>query len=118
MLDHTKKPPINNVTLLFEGHEEKQREAIVALKSLDFNPLSISDSIPWRDAFPEFAANESGNCLSAARQKKEFTQAALSDFTGISRRHLSEMENGKREIEKITAQRLADILDVDYRVFL
>ena len=118
MLDHTKKPPISNVTLLFEGPEEKQGEAIVALKTLGFNPLSISGSIPWRSAFPEFAANESGTCLVAARNKKGLTQANLSELTGIPRRHLSEMENGKRGIGKKTAQRLAEVFDLDYRVFL
>jgi len=46
------------------------------------------------------------------------TQVALSEFTGIPRRHISEMENGKRPIGKMTANKLAEALNVDYRVFL
>ena len=36
--------------------------------------------------------------LSGARYRKSLTQQMLSDLTGISRRHLSEMEQGKRSI--------------------
>lgn len=119
MLDHTKKPPINKVTLFFEGPEEKQREAIHALNALGFKVIVTSGgAIPWRDAFPQLAANESGTCLVGARKKNGLTQALLSELTGIPRRHISEMENGKRGIGKITAQKLADALAVDYRVFL
>jgi len=39
-------------------------------------------------------------------------------MTGIPRRHISEMEHGKRPIGKETARRLAKALKCDYRVFL
>jgi plasmid maintenance system antidote protein VapI len=42
----------------------------------------------------------------------------LSEMTGIPRRHISEMEHGKRPIGKETARKLAKALDCDYRVFL
>jgi transcriptional regulator with XRE-family HTH domain len=85
---------------------------------LGFDTIENSTSVPWRDAFPEFVANEPGTCLAGARNKKGFTQVALSELTGIPRRHISEMENGKRPIGKMTANKLAEVLDVDYRVFL
>jgi transcriptional regulator with XRE-family HTH domain len=56
--------------------------------------------------------------LAAARHKKSLTQVTLSDITEIPRRHISEMENGKRPIGKKTAKKMAEVLDVDYRVFL
>jgi plasmid maintenance system antidote protein VapI len=39
-------------------------------------------------------------------------------MTGIHRRHISEMENGKRPIGKENAKKLAKVLNADYRMFL
>ena len=119
MLDHTKKHRTDKITLFFEGPKENEREAIIALKALGFmNTVKNADSVSWRDAFPEFASNEPGTCLVAARHKKSLTQKLLSDLTKIPRHHISEMENGKRPIGKKTAKKMAVVLDVDYRVFL
>ena len=120
MLEHTKRHPTDRVSLRFEGPKEKQQEAISALRAfLGFtDAINSSISIPWREAFPEFTPNETETCLIGARNKKGLTQEALSELTGIPRRHISEMENSKRPIGKITAKKLADALDVDYRVFL
>ena len=119
MQEHTKKRPTDRVSLQFEGPKEKQGEAINALKILGFiNTINSSSSVPWREAFPEFATNELGTCLTGARKKKGLTQETLSGLTGIPRRHISEMENSKRPIGKMTAKKLAAALDVDYRVFL
>ncbi len=98
--------------------QKKKGEAINALKTLGFDSIRNSTSAPWRDAFPEFIANEPGTCLAGARNKKGLTQVALFEFTGIPRRHISEMENSKRPIGKMIAKKLAEVLDVDYRVFL
>jgi len=46
------------------------------------------------------------------------TQEELSQRAGIPRRHLSEMENGKRPIGKESAKKLAAALHCDYRRFL
>ncbi|NCC85676.1 MAG: XRE family transcriptional regulator [Clostridia bacterium] len=42
----------------------------------------------------------------------------MAKATGIPRRHISEMENNKRTIGKERAKRMAEVLNVDYRVFL
>lgn len=119
MLDHTKKHHTEKITLFFEGPKENEREAVIVLKALGFmNTVKKTDSISWRDAFPEFASNEPGTCLVAARHRKSLTQETLSEVTGIPRRHISEMENGKRPIGKKTAKIMSEVLDVDYRVFL
>ena len=118
MLEHTKKHPTDKVTLRFEGPKAKQREAVSVLKALGFNTIKNSIAVPWREAFPEFITNEPGTCLAGARNKKGLTQDTLSRLTGIPRRHISEMENSKRPIGKMTAKKLADVLNVDYRVFL
>jgi len=76
--------------------------------------INRSFSIPRREAFPEFAGNEPGTCLAASRSKNGMTQAVLCELTGIPRRHLSEMEKGKRPVGKMTAKKLSAALDTDY----
>jgi len=80
------------------------------------------ERIPWRemDAIREQVNQygEYGVTLRGARGKEELTQVQLSNATGIPRRHLSEMENGKRPIGKKNAKKLAEALYCDYRIFL
>ena len=114
MLEHTKTPPIE---LRFLGPAKNKKEAISALKSLGFS--DVSDSIPWREAFPkELIENESGTCLAGARHKEGLTQIQLSEKTGIPQRHISEMECGKRPIGKKSAKLFGKVLNINYRIFL
>ncbi len=106
-----------HIKVTFIGPRKKRVEAIKALKILGFN--EVSDSVPWREVFQEFDEDqEPGVCLSGARIKGDMTQAELSSLTGIPQRHISEMENNKRPIGKINAKKLAESLNVDYRLFL
>jgi plasmid maintenance system antidote protein VapI len=59
-----------------------------------------------------------GTMLRGARYREDMTQAQLAEVSGIPRRHLSDMENNRRPIGKQTARKLAEVLKVDYRVFL
>ncbi len=114
MLEHTKKLPIE---LKFLGPQANKTKAIKALKSFGF--VNISDTVPWRDLFPEYADEElPGVCLAGSRHKENMTQKQLSELTGIPQSHISEMENSKRAIGKKTAKILANVLNVNYRVFL
>jgi DNA-binding XRE family transcriptional regulator len=114
MLEHTKKLPAE---LKFLGSQANKTKAIKALKSLGF--VNISDTVPWRDLFPEYADEElPGVCLARSRHKENMTQKQLSELTGIPQSHISEMENDKRGIGKKAAKILAKVLNVNYRVFL
>jgi DNA-binding XRE family transcriptional regulator len=75
----------------------------------------VSDDIDAKKALPD---RSPGTLLSGARYREDMTQAQLSKATGIQRRHISEMENGKRTIGKANARRLGKVLGVDYRYFL
>ncbi len=114
----TKKPRTKGIVVLqFTGPLEKKDKAIEALKSLGF--VDTSESISWRDAFPEY--NDSalpGVALAGARAKEGLTQQEPSRLTGIPQRHISEMENGKRAIGKERARRFAKVLNIGYKVFL
>ena len=59
-----------------------------------------------------------GKALYVYRDNANLTLAELSAKTGIAESHLSAMENGKRGIGKVTAQKLGKALKCDYRRFL
>ena len=65
-----------------------------------------------------FSDSTPGALLKGARYKEGMTQEQLANASGIARRHISEMENNRRPIGKERAKRLAEVLKVDYRVFL
>ena len=114
MLEHTKKLPIE---LKFIGPPMNKDKAIEVLKSLGF--VNVSDSVPWRDLFPEYSDEDlPGVCLAGSRVKERLTQKQLSELTGIPQSHISEMENGKRPIGKKLAKILAKALNVGYKIFL
>jgi DNA-binding XRE family transcriptional regulator len=117
MQGHTKKHPTETVELRFIGPMANMAQAIDTLKSLGF--VDTSDSVPWRDAYPEYSeAQLIGKALAGARYKEGLTQVQLSKLTGIPQRHISEMENGKRTIGKEIAKRLGKALNIGYKTFL
>lgn len=117
MQEVMRKHRIETTELIFAGPMKNKNKAILALSDLGFK--DVSDSVPWEDAFPEYDRNDlSGVCLRGARYKENITQKQLSEMTGISQCHISEMENGKRQIDVKTAKKLAKVLNVGYKVFL
>jgi DNA-binding XRE family transcriptional regulator len=75
--------------------------------------------VPWRTAFPPLSeAARPGRMLRAARTKEALSQLQLAGLTGIPQRHISAMEHGKRTIGRERAKKLAEVLQVDYRLFL
>ena len=118
MLEVTKEPHIDKLReVRFLGPAEKVEKITQVAKSLGLE--DISDSVPWRDAFPEFDEEPTGSvALRGARRKENLTQKELAERTGIPQSHISEMENGKRSIGKERAKRLGKTLNMSYRVFL
>jgi len=80
--------------------------------------IFINDEQEWVDAKGIFAERTYSNMLIGARGKENITQVMLSELTGIPRRHISDMENGRRPIGKQNALKLGKALNIDYRVFL
>ena len=79
---------------------------------------SIEDTVDYRDAFPELVGKEQQTAVRAYRVREGLTQDQLAKLTGIPRRHISDMENGRRPIGKENAKKLAQVLRTDYRMFL
>ncbi len=87
------------------------------LKKLGF--VDTSESIPWRDAFPEFSEEDSpAVCLRAARRREGLTQKELAARSGVLQAHISLMERGKMTIGATRAKRLGKALNSGYIVFL
>ncbi len=76
------------------------------------------DSVLATEVSPALSTNPHGSYLKGMRYRETLTQQQLATITGIPRRHLSEMESGKRTIGKTNAHKLADALHADYRLFL
>lgn len=125
MQEHTKKPLTDAVTITFTGPISMQEQALEAMRSLGFEteeqPIrnqQVESSIPWREAFQYKDAELPRVFLSGARYREDMTQEELAKRTGIPRRHISEMENGKRPIGKQNARKLAEALNIDPRRLL
>ncbi len=118
MSEHTKTRPTEKlVEIRLVGPATKKKSMLEVVKAIGFR--DVKDSIPWRDAFPELTTERiPGAYLKGIRKREEFSQAKLSEQTGIPQRHLSEMENGKRPIGKKNAVILANALNTDYRNLL
>jgi len=121
MLAHTKRHPIEparrrTVEARFAGDSKKIKELKLYAKKLGL--VDTTETVSLEQAMPEMLTNRGGVCIRGGRTKEGLTQIELSELTGISQRHLSEMENGKRPIGKESAKKLAQVLNVDYRVFL
>jgi DNA-binding XRE family transcriptional regulator len=117
MQAHTRKHHTETAELRFIGPIVNIARAIESLKPLGF--VDTSDSVPWREAYPEYSDEDlPGVCLRGSRYREDLTQKQLSELTGIPQRHISEMENGKRSIGKEMAKRLGKALNIGYKVFL
>jgi len=116
MLERTRKPPTDAVALAFIGPTARKTEALEAMRRLGFT--ESEESMPWREALGYSEEELPAVFLAGARYREDMTQVELSEKTGIPRRHISEMENGKRPIGKQNARKLAEALDVDPRRFL
>ncbi len=116
-MEHMKKRPTDSVRICLIGPASNKVKALRVLSQLGF--VDTSDSIPWREAFPELEnGTEAGHALRGARLRAELTQACLSERSGIPQRHISEMENGKRPIGKKNAGKLGALLSVDWRLLV
>ena len=80
--------------------------------------MGVQETKPWRDVLGYEQNELPGVFLSGACYREDLTQQELSERTGIPRRHILEMENGKRPIGKQNARKLAEVLNVDPRRFL
>ncbi|MFZ0614098.1 MAG: helix-turn-helix transcriptional regulator [Desulfobacterales bacterium] len=118
MLEATKKRHTDKMReVRYLGPAEKIEKLAHAAKMLGL--IEITDTMPWRELFPEFVGDSPQHiALRGARKKEGLTQAELSRLTGIPQGHISAMENGKRAIGREIAKKLGEALTISYKVFL
>ena len=118
MLGVTKKHHTENLReVRYIGPVKKIEQLVLIAQSLGLE--EISETVPWRELFPEYEEkSEPGIALKGARKKESLTQKDLTRLTGIPQGHISQMELGKRVIGKEIAKKLGKALNVNYRIFL
>ena len=114
MLVHTKKHPTESI----QFYGSPRIISCLRKYARAAGAIEADDTVLASTVSPEIVTNPHGTYLKGIRYREELTQEQLAELTGIPRRHISEMENGKRPIGKATARKLADVLHADYRVFL
>jgi ribosome-binding protein aMBF1 (putative translation factor) len=94
-------------------------EGIVRLLQ-DFEVKNDNSMIPWRETVQDLIEKytEAGVALKGARAKASLSQNELAGKLKIPQSHISDMENGRRPIGKKMAKRLAEVLNVGYKIFL
>ena len=58
-----------------------------------------------------------GRRIRVLRTERDWTQAMLADHAGLTREHLSELENGHKEMGVRALEKIANALDLNLRQF-
>jgi len=125
-LTKTKRSPVkcsfisknNSDNMLFHVSCPSSNSTQIKLYLEKHGCVFIEEEQELFDAKGLFTERTPANMLIGARSKENFTQMQLSELSGIPRRHISDMENGRRPIGKQNAIKLGKVLNVNYRVFL
>ena len=106
---------------LLEARFIGSRDQIVKLRDYakEIGLIEATETVTVAEAFPGYEENPQGMVLKGARHREGLTQREVAELTGIPQRHLSELENGKRQMGREWARKLAVALNVsDYRMLL
>jgi len=119
-----KKPLTEAVSMTFTGPIAMMQTAIESMLKLGFQEeqrdrsQQVEGSIPWRESVYFKDMPFPGSYLAGFRHREGMTQMELAERSDIPRRHISEMENGRRPIGKANAKKLAEALNIDPRLLL
>ena len=124
MLELTKKQTTNEYAeICIKVPTENAGKVFEALSSI----LALTD-MPIREVNEDgeelfsvdevFPDRRPGKTLKGLRLREELKQAELAELVGTSQHRISEFENGKRDISKAMAMKLAEALGTEYKVFL
>lgn len=116
MRERTNVPPTDTLMLSFPVPRDRVAEVLRVMLGLGLKPAR--DATPWREALGYGEDALPRVLLAGARYREGLTQAQLAEKTGLPRRHISEMENGKRPVGKKNARILGDALGIEPRLLL
>jgi DNA-binding XRE family transcriptional regulator len=118
------KPLTEAVSMTFIGPVAMMQAAVETMQKLGFQEerppqyQQAEGSIPWRESMYFKAMPFPGSYLAGFRHREGMTQVELAERSGVPRRHISEMETGKRPIGKANAKKLGEALKIDPRLLL
>ncbi len=120
MLVHAKKP---HIELEIRGEGTKIIEELIKknIPDVEITNENEDEYVLYNktDFYNEMVAETTpGKTIWTYRDNSRLTLKQLSEKTDIAESHLSDMENDKRGIGKITAKKLGKALNCDYRRFL
>ncbi len=96
------------------------QELCVTLRPFKISENGDDDTVPASEVFKDLYQKygEVGATIRGCRARDGMTQAALAKKLGIHQSHVSQMEHSKRVIGKKMAQKLAQIFNTSYKMFL
>ena len=106
------------INMTFSVPVSMVEQTLAAMRALGVEKVEEDNAIHWRESEHFRSLLFPGTSLAGLRYREDLTQMELSQKTGIPRRHISEMENGKRPIGKVNARKLASALNADFRLLL
>ena len=101
--------------------EKKQKKIILELiKEFSGSIIGRKNSVGIDDAFGDLLKKRSKGAinLKASRERLNISQKELAQQTGIIQSNISQYENGQRKITEAVAKRFANILGVNFKIYL
>lgn len=98
------------------AHTRKHHTKVLQDNSSEAKKTSISAKDFYERTFGNFP--RWAVFLAGLRYREGITQKQLGEVIGVKQSNISLMERGLRPIGKNIAQRLANVFNVDYRMFL
>ncbi len=94
---------------------QKELEKVLE-KYLEDDDTPVAWEVLARDRIEKY--KKSGLVLRGMRYREGFSQKQLAEASGITQNEISNIENGKRTVGKKVAEKMAKVLNFDYRMLL
>lgn len=96
-------------------HNKKKLEKVLEKYSED-DDTPVAWEVLARERIEKY--KKSGLVLRGMRYREGFSQKKLAEACGITQNEISNIKNGKRTVGKKIAEKLAKVLNFDYRMLL
>ncbi len=124
MSAHTKKRPTSGatdtITVLGKRYVAPKKTLKAILTLIESQPDVQEDRVPYDEIVQEKikAIGKGAMALKGARARAGMTQKMLAKKLKVDQALISKMENGRVDMSKELAGKLAKLFNVDHRVFL
>lgn len=95
---------------------QKELEKVLEKYSEDDDDTPVAWEVLAKERIKKY--KKSGLVLRGMRYREGLSQKHLAEASGITQNEISNIENGKRTVGKKVAEKLARVLNFDYRMLL